>query len=374
MNQKLKAIVSKFEVQGELISIHENVQGNINSTYLLTFKNGKKSEKYLLQKINSYVFQEPYLVMKNIELVTNHIKNIEDKTQQTLNFVRTLDGELMYTHINSDGEKEYYRMYEYIDDCMSYNTFSDCDNPEEIAYQAGRSFGIFHKMLNDFPVNLLCETIPNFHNTPKRFDDLLKAIENGITNRAFECSEEIVYLISKIKEYSSIWDCLGKSIPVRVTHNDTKLNNILMNSTTHEGIAVIDLDTIMPGSLLFDIGDGIRSACSNCFEDETDESKIFLNLDLTKAYLKGYMEEMAEFLTAAEVNNIGLSICILTYELTLRFLTDYINKDIYFKVKYKTHNKDRFRNQFLLLKDVESKAQEINSYVKSLYKTLKNKV
>ena len=372
MNQKLKKIIDNFQVRGQLISIEENAQGNINSTYLLSFKDGDSTSKYLLQKINSYVFKEPYLVMKNIEAVTSHVRDKMDNEHKTLSFVRTINDDLMYTHTNSDGEKEYYRMYEYIDGCISYNTFEDCDNPENVAYYAGKCFGLFHKLLNDFPANLLAETIPDFHNTPKRFKDLLAAIENGVTNRAFECSEEIVYLISKIKEYSIIWNSLSRAIPLRVTHNDTKLNNILMNATTSEGVAVIDLDTIMPGSVLFDIGDGIRSACSNCFEDEVDEDKIFLNLELTKAYLKGYLEEMATYLTPSEINLIGLSICVLTYELTLRFLTDYINNDVYFKVKYKTHNYDRVRNQFLLLRDVEAKVGEINKFVKAMYKKLQS--
>lgn len=377
MNHKLRKIIANFKVEGELVAIEENCQGNINTTYLLTFRNGDIVTKYLLQKINSYVFKEPYLVMKNIELVTSHIRakleQYPDTNYRTLTFVRTIDGEMMYTYINSDGEKEYYRVYEYIDSCISYNTFGECENPEEVAYNAGKCFGFFHKLLDDFPVNLLSETIKDFHNTPKRFADLLTAIENGITNRAFENPNEIVYLISKIKEYSIIWNNLGKSIPIRVTHNDTKLNNILMSEATNEGIAVIDLDTIMPGSALFDIGDGIRSACSNSFEDEIDETKIFLNLDLTKAYLKGYLEEMADYLTRAEVNYIGLSIKVLTYELTLRFLTDYINNDVYFKVKYKEHNRDRFHNQFLLLRDVEAKATEITRFVNRLYKQLHSK-
>ena len=370
MNTKLQRIISKFDINGQLVTIEENSQGNINSTYLLTFKNGDEITKYLLQKINSYVFKEPYLVMKNIEAVTNHLRTKIDDNHKTLNFVRTINGDLMYTHTNRDGEKEYYRMYEYIDSCISYNTFEDCENPEHVAYNAGRCFGMFHRLLTDFPANILAETIPDFHNTPKRFNDLLSAIENGVTNRAFECSDEIVYLISKIKDYSIIWNNLDKSIPLRVTHNDTKLNNILMSSDTAEGIAVIDLDTIMPGSILFDIGDGIRSACSNCFEDEVDENKIFLNLDLTKAYLTGYLEEMADFLTPTEVNHIGLSICVLTYELAMRFLTDYINNDVYFKVKYDTHNYDRFRNQFILLKDIEAKVGEINKFVRITYKKL----
>ena len=377
MNSKIERISANFQIEGRLVDIAENAQGNINSTYLLTFESNSKRTKYLLQKINSSVFKEPYLVMRNIGLVTKHIRSkletAQDTNHKTLNFIKTLDGELMYIYINHDGEKEYYRVYEYIDGCVSHNSFSQCENQELIAYNAGKCFGYFHKLLSDFPVNMLTDTIPDFHNTPKRFQDLLTAIKNGITNRAFECSEEIVYLISKIKEYSILWNNLGKTLPVRVTHNDTKLNNVLMDDVSNEAIAIIDLDTVMPGSILFDIGDGIRSACSNTFEDETDPEKIFLNLNLTKAYLKGYLEEMYDELTATEVRLIGLSIRTITYELAVRFLTDYINGDTYFKIKHISHNKDRFLNQFTLLKDMESKFEQIDKFVSKTYSELKNK-
>ena len=375
MDNKIRKVASNFKIDGILGNVEKNTQGNINSTFLLTYESNEGNTKYLLQKINSNVFKEPYLVMRNIGLVSKHIKKklkqMPDSGYKTLSYVPTKTDEPMYTHINEAGEKEYYRVYEYIEDCISYNNFEDCENPEEIAYNTGKCFGAFHKLLSDFPVSMLADTIPDFHNTPKRFDALLVAIENGITNRAFECSEEIIYLISKIKEYSAIYNKLGKTIPVRVTHNDTKLNNVLMSTTTNKGVAVIDLDTVMPGSVLYDIGDGIRSACANSFEDETDPKKIFLKLDLAKAYIRGYLEEMACSLTYDEVRYIGLSIRILTYELALRFLTDYINNDTYFKIKYKMHNKDRFMNQFILLKDIEKKASEIDLYVEQLYRDVK---
>jgi len=374
MNKKILEIAKNFEFEGELIDIIENKQGNINSTYMLLFDNG---QKFLLQKINSYVFKEPYLVMRNIELVTNHIRkkleSMNDSTHKTLTFIKTNNGESTYTYVNSDGEKEYYRAYKYIDNCISYNNFDECQtSKEEVAYNAGKCFGFFHKLLSDFPANLLVDTIPNFHNTPNRFNDLLQSIENNITNRAFDHPREIVDLISQIKECSIIWDSLGKNIPIRVTHNDTKLNNILMDKNTNEGIAVIDLDTVMPGSVLFDIGDGIRSACSNSFEDELDKDKIFLNLDLTKNYLNGYLDEMGPHLTKDEITYIGLSIKTLTYELAVRFLTDYINGDIYFKTKYNEHNRDRFLNQYTLLNDINEKIVEIDSFVNESYNNSKS--
>ena len=376
MNEKIINIATNFNFIGKLDSIVENNQGNINKTYVLTYLENNKKRKYLIQKINSNVFKEPYLVMKNIELVTSHItkklKENKDTIHKTLNIIKTKDNENLYTYINSDGEKEYYRAFDFIENCISYDSFNDSNDANLLAYEAGKSFGYFQKLLNDAPINLLGETIKDFHNTPKRFNDLLLSIENKVTNRAYEYPLEIIDLISKIKECSVISKSLGKSIPIRVTHNDTKLNNILMDKNTNQGVAIIDLDTVMPGSCLFDIGDGIRSACSNSFEDETDKSKIFLNVDLTKSYLKGYLEEMYDTLTDTEINNISVSIKILTYELVLRFLTDYINGDTYFKIKYPTHNRDRFLNQYALLNDIENKLEDINDFVIKTVNSLKN--
>ena len=359
---------NNFSFNGNLISVEENNQGNINKTYILTYDDKGITRKYLIQKINSNVFKEPYLVMKNIELVTEHIKKKldenNDSIHKTLNIIKTGNGENLHVYINESGEKEYYRAFDFIDNCISYDSLSECENPKKVAYEVGRSFGLFQKLLNNFPANVLGETIKDFHNVKKRFNDLLISIENRVTDRAFEFTYEIIDLISRIKECSAICDSLGKSIPIRVTHNDTKLNNILLDKDSGKGIALIDLDTVMPGSSLFDLGDGIRSACSNSFEDEIDEDKIFLKLDLTKAYLEGYLDEMADYLTLDEYKYIGLSIKILTYELALRFLTDYINGDTYFKTKYKEHNADRFRNQYTLLMDIENKIPEINKFVK----------
>lgn len=371
MDRQIREIVNNFDIPGRLVGIKENSQGNINSTYLLVFEEKGTTRQYLLQKINSYVFREPYMVVQNIQLVTSHIKPKLGEYEKTLNFVPTTDGELMYMHINCYKEKEYYRVYEYIENCNSFDNLNECDNSLNVAYNAGICYGTFHKYLSDFPANYISEIIPDFHNTPKRVNDMLSSIENGNLSRALESSKEIIYLLSRRKEYSNIWENIGKTIPLRVTHNDTKLNNVLMDSETGKGVAIIDLDTVMPGTILFDIGDGIRSACANSFEDELDKEKIFLNMDYTKAYLTGYLEEMAPYLTIAEVNSIGLSIATLTYELAIRFLTDYINKDVYFKIKYKTHNYDRFINQYVLLKDIESKLNEINSFVKKTYDKFK---
>lgn len=374
MNDKIIKIANNFKFEGKLLDIKENNQGNINKTYVLTYE-GSETKKYLIQKINANVFKEPYLVMKNIELVTNHIKKKlkknKDNVHKTLTIIKTIDNENLYTYTNEDGEKEYYRAFDFIENCVSYDSLKEAADPVKLAYEAGKSFGMFQKLLSDAPINLLGETIKDFHNTPKRFNDLLLSIENKITNRAYDYPLEIVDLISKIKECSIIMDKLGKTIPVRVTHNDTKLNNILMDKDTGVGVAIIDLDTVMPGSSLFDVGDGIRSACSNSFEDETNTEKIFLDLDLTKSYLKGFLEEMTEHLTQDEINYLGGSIKILTYELVLRFLTDYINGDTYFKIKYEHHNRDRFLNQYILLNDIEKKLDEINEFIEKTVNSLR---
>lgn len=375
MNQKIIEIANNFKFEGQLEKIEENNQGNINKTYILTYNNNGIKRKYLLQKINANVFKEPYLVMRNIELVTNHIQKKlaqeHDTTHKTLNIIKTNNNENLVTIFNDDGEKEYFRAFDFIENCISYDSLKDVAEPEKLAYEVGKSFGTFQRLLADAPVTLLSETIKDFHNTPKRFNDLLNSIENKITNRAYEFPKEIIDLISKIRECSVISDSLGKSLPIRVTHNDTKLNNILIDKTNGIGTAIIDLDTVMPGSSLFDVGDGIRSACSNSFEDETDVNKIFLNTDLTKSYLRGYLEEMTPYLTLEEITYLGESIKIITYELAMRFLTDYINGDTYFKVKYFTHNRDRFLNQYLLFKDIETKLDEINKFIQETVTEIK---
>ncbi len=373
MKDKIIDIAKQFKFKGQLINIEENTQGNINTTYLLTFNDHGTINRYLLQKINNYVFKDPYKVMHNIELITNHINKKllkeKDYKHQIQTIIKTIEDKIIYTLVNEKGETEYYRAYNYIDNCQSYD---ECYSTL-IAYNAGRGFGIFHRLLSDFSVELLDDTIPDFHNTLKRLEDLKTSIKNDVSGRHIKYSKEIADLMTKEKEISLIWQELGTKIPIRVTHNDTKINNILLSTDDQDVIAVIDLDTVMKGSVLFDIGDGIRSTCSSCDENETDKNKIHLDLDLTKAYIKGYLQEMANYLTVDEVKYIALSIKTLTYELAIRFLTDYINHDVYFKIKYKEHNSDRFLNQYTLLEDIEKKMDIINDFVWTTYEQILEK-
>lgn len=371
MDRKIIEIQKKFNIPGRLINIKENYQGNINSTYILTYEENGKIKRYILQKINTDVFKKPYDVMRNINLVTNHLEkrlkeefNADFKTLKLL----TNQGVTMVEYQNADGNSEYYRVYEYIENCISYDSFKDCKDTESAAYNVGKAFGTFHRLLRFFPSEALVETIPDFHNTPKRFIDLKTSLEKNVMCRANELRPEIEEILKAANDCMIIWDKLGKEIPIRVTHNDTKLNNVMMDKDSHKGVAVIDYDTIMPGSILFDIGDGIRSACSNAFEDETNPALIFLNVDLAKAYLTGFLEEMGPYMTEEEIRLIPLAIKTITFELAIRFLTDYLNGDKYFKIKHRTHNKDRFFNQFFLLRDINRKEEELKLFVENYIK------
>ena len=230
-------------------------------------------------------------------------------------------------------------------------------------------------MLIDYPIRRLEETITDFHNTQTRYENFLKDIERDVCNRVFDASKEIVFVIKNSDCARSITDLIEEGkIPIRVTHNDTKVNNVMLDKDTKEYLTVIDLDTVMPGSSLYDYGDGVRSCASNALEDEKDLDKVFLNTQLFESYTNGYLDEMAPYLTEAEVCNMGEAIKIITFELGLRFLNDYINGDTYFKTDYELHNLYRARNQFKLLLDIKDKMPYINEYILNKYKEKVKKI
>ena len=364
----LRKILDNFNIDGELIEIKENNSGNINNTYIASFLMGDGTvKKYLIQKINTTVFTEPYKLMKNIEGVTSYLKKQiikeEDTEHKVLEVVKTKDNRLL-CYVDDDGERDYYRIYEYIDNAISYD---QSVNPE-IVYNTGKAFGNFQKLLRNYPINRLTETIKDFHSTDKRYQKLIEDIKIDSEGRALEVAPEIVFILMRENIYSSITKSLGtEELPYRVTHNDTKVNNVLMNKETGDYLAVIDLDTVMPGSLLFDYGDGVRSTASTAKEDETDLSKVSLDMELFKAYTDGYLSEMAPYLTYEELSLMGESIRIITLELAIRFLNDYINGDTYFKTSYPKHNLDRARNQLALVQDIENKLDCMNNYIMQSY-------
>lgn len=364
----IEKIISKFDINGKLIKIEKNDSGNINSTYVATFLDDNSiSKKYLIQKINTTVFTEPYKLMKNIESITNYLKKqmtIEnDNTHQVLEIIKTKDNKSICC-IESHGEKNYFRVYEFIENATTY----DCSVNSKIVYNTGKAFGSFQRLLRAYPMNKLTETIKDFHNTKKRYKKLIEDIKIDSKGRVMEVASEIVFIIMREEICSTIIDKLETGeIPYRVTHNDTKVNNVMMNKKTNEYLAVIDLDTVMPGSLLFDYGDGIRSTASTACEDETNLEKVQINLELFKAYTEGYLSEMAQYITKEELSLMGESIRIITLELAIRFLNDYINGDTYFKTNYDKHNLDRAKNQLELVKDIENKLEYINKFINECY-------
>lgn len=362
-------IIKNFNIPGKLEEIKQITTGNIHKTYVAIYnENGEKS-KYLVQQINNYVFKNPYDVMNNIEGITNHLQKeldeIGDKEHKILKVIKTVDNNNMVVCRNEDGVEEFYRVYNFIDNAICYDT---AENPA-VVRTAGKAFGNFQKLLNNYPIETLAETIVDFHHTKNRFTAFEKDVEKDETNRAKLVDKEIQSILDRKNICSLIVDKLeNKEIPYRVTHNDTKVNNVMINAQTGDFLAVVDLDTVMPGSGLYDYGDGIRSAASNAVEDEKDLSKVYLKNDLFEAYTDGYLSELAPCMNEEEVRLMGQSIRLLTLELGMRFLDDFISGDKYFKCSYETHNLDRARNQLKLVEDIESKMDYINSYIWESYK------
>lgn len=375
----LENIIKKFQIEGIIKSISSpNSNGNINNTYVITCDtlNGNE-KKYILQEINQNVFENPYKVMENIESVTAHIEQV-DPNQETLrpikrNFPKR---SVLPNNIYTDRKNKCWRMYNFIDNSISYDVSKD----PEVLRKAGIGFAKFHKDLATFPMTSLHETIPNFHNTWKRFLDFLAATRNNPIGRVQTCHNEIVDLLKYREDYALITDLIedGK-ISLRVVHNDTKINNILFDKDTQDFRCVIDLDTVMPGSVLYDIGDAIRSGAATSFENETDLSKVTIDMNLVEAFLEGYLSIMKDELTPEEIKNIPNAIKIITLELAMRFLTDYINGDVYFKTDLSKPklNLERAQNQIRLAKEIEAKIPEIHQiidrivYTKDFSRTLK---
>ena len=372
----IKNICNQFDIDGKLVNIDCKNNGNINKTFIATYEmyNGE-IKHFIFQKINTTVFKEPYKLMKNIANITKFIELktgfMDDKVHPCLKVVPNKNNKPLTVVLDENGEKQYYRAYNCIENSISYDVSTD----KKIVYNTGKAFGHFQRMLIDYPVNTLEDTIPDFHNTPKRYKSFLDDIELDVCDRADEVSSEIVFAIKNAGRINTITELLNSGrIPYRVTHNDTKVNNVMMDKDTGDYLTVIDLDTVMPGSLLYDYGDGVRSTASSAAEDEKDLDKVYLNMDLFETYTEGYLSEMADYMTEDEVCNMGESIKIITFELALRFLNDYINGDTYFKTLYDKHNLVRARNQFKLLSDIDKKMPQINEFILKTYRENKKGV
>ncbi len=336
--------------------------GHINSTFIAE----KDGEKYILQLINTNVFKNPSHMMDNICKVTNHIKNKiilngGNVDRETISILNTCDNKSFY--VATDGST--YRAYKYIKDSI---TIEENATPE-LFYQAGHGFGMFQKYLLDFPANELVETIENFHNTPSRIERFKNTVKADRFDRVKECEKEIEYILKNEADAGVIVNGLNSGeIPIRVTHNDTKLNNILFDKDTKKALCVIDLDTVMPGSLLYDFGDAIRYGASTAAEDEKDLDKVSVDLKLFEGFLKGFISPIKNSVTKFETELLAFSSKLLTFELAMRFLDDYLSGDTYFKIKYPEHNLIRAKNQLKICKDIDLKRNEMEKIVIDILK------
>ena len=343
-------IVRNFNFKGEYLGSNVHDCGHINDTFIVNYKDESGEEcKYVLQRINTDVFTNPDELMKNIKNVTSHIaKKVDNPLRETLNVIPTKDGKLYHTTSNG----ECWRAYVYI---VGAKTYDMVEKPEHL-YTTGKALGNFQKQLSDFPVETLHETIKDFHNTAKRYEDFVQAVKEDKLNRVSEVQDDIDFVMTRAEDTRLVVDLIKQGkLPLRVTHNDTKFNNIMIDDETEEGIAVIDLDTVMPGVSLYDFGDCIRSSANTAEEDEKDLSKVSFDLNLFEYFTKGYLEAVGDSLTKEEIEYLPFSVKLLAIELGMRFLMDHINGDVYFKIHRENHNLDRARCQFRLAYDVEEK-------------------
>lgn len=353
-NKIKQDIASKFQLEGTLTESAPYGSGHINDTLRLTCELPQGGHKcYILQRMNDDIFKDPDGLMENIMNVTSFLRkkiaeNGGDPERETLNVIPTVDGKNYLVDENGD----YWRTYKYIEDATSFDTV---EKPEDF-YNSAVSFGNFQKLLADYPAATLHETIPNFHNTVSRFADFKKAVEEDVCGRAKDVQKEIQFVLDREADTHIICDALEKGeIPLRVTHNDTKLNNIMIDNKTGKGICVIDLDTVMPGSALYDYGDSIRFGASTGAEDEKNLDLISCDLNLFEIYTKGYIEGCGGSLTEKEIRMMPMGAKLMTLECGMRFLADYLQGDVYFKIHREEHNLDRCRTQFKLVADMEAK-------------------
>jgi hypothetical protein len=353
MIQDINEFGKHFLFEGEFSSGFAYGNGHINDTYKLEYRgNNCSTKKYILQKINHHVFKDPEKLMNNIELVTAHLqkKVVEqggDPDRETLTLIPTVQGTSYY----KTDDDEFWRAYKFIENAQAYEIV---ENPNHV-HAAAQAFGKFQTQLSDFPLDKLSETIPDFHHTGKRFQNFLTAVEEDVANRAASSKAEIEFVQTRVDYTNRLIDLVDRGeIPERITHNDTKFNNVMIDQNDGTGICVIDLDTVMPGLSLYDFGDSIRSMANTADESEQDLSKVQFDMEVFARFTEGYLGTAGSFLTPKEIEQLPFSAILMTFECGMRFLTDHLQGDIYFKTHRKNHNLDRCLTQFKLVSDMES--------------------
>lgn len=358
MSVDIREIGSRFHLRGTFVAADPYGNGHINDTYLVAHEEGGRSVRYICQRINTAIFKDPVAMMSNIVRVTEHLRGKSGVADgfTPLTVIPARDG-LPY---HRDAEGHYWRVSNFIDGGRTYEAVR---TPEQ-AYQSARAFGWFQRMLSDLPPPRLAETIPDFHNGPKRFRDLEAAIADDVAGRAASVAREIAFAVERraIVDLLPALQAAGR-IPERITHNDTKFNNVILDDRTGRAISVVDLDTVMPGLIHYDFGDMVRTTTSPAEEDERDLSKVTMQMAMFEALVRGYCSTAGGFLTAEEKRHLAFSGKLITFLIGIRFLTDEIKGDVYFKVARPGHNLDRCRTQFKLIESIEARESAMQRVV-----------
>jgi hypothetical protein len=362
---RLLHISRQFHIHGELLHAEPCKVGHINETYTASYNQGGTSVRYIHQRINHGVFKDPVGLMDNLARVTSHLrrklqeKGSHDVTRRTLTVVPARDGKSYFQ--TDDGE--YWRTFVFVE---RVRTFEAVENAEQ-AFEAGKAFGEFQNLLVDLPGERLHETIPFFHNTRRRFEAFQTALLEDRVNRAATAKAEIAWALAHENLCDVILNELANGrIPERTTHNDTKFNNVMLDADTGKAMCVVDLDTVMPGCALYDFGDMVRTTTSPTLEDELDLSKVQMRMTMFRALCRGYLLSASPFLNKPERSLIAFSGKLITFTIGIRFLTDYLNGDTYFRVHRPQHNLDRCRTQFQLVRSIEAQETEMQAFADSL--------
>ena len=353
------AAARQFQFRGQFISATPYGSGHINDSYCVVCHHAGTTLRYLLQRINHYIFRNPVALMHNIQRVTSHlaaqVEGEPDSERRVLTLIPARDGKAW--HVDADGH--YWRAYRFIQNARTY----DAVESEQQAFQAASAFGRFQRLLINLPPPRLHDTIPNFHNTPKRFKALEQAIASDPAGRAIHAVPEIEFALAHQSIASILLDA---NLPERVTHNDTKFNNVMLDNASGEGICVIDLDTVMPGLAPYDFGDMVRTTTSPAKEDEQDLSRVTMQFPMFEALVRGYLSTAGAALTKAEKQSLVASARLITFEQGIRFLADHLMGDSYYKVSYSGQNLFRCRTQFKLIQSIEQQQERMTRLVESI--------
>jgi hypothetical protein len=349
----------QFQIDGEFSSATPYGSGHINDTYCAVFLHAGVPSRFILQRINTGIFRNPAALMENIQRVTSHLaaqlSGEPDSDRRVLTLIPARDGRVWH----EDAEGGDWRVYRFIERARTFDTIASTEQ----AFQAARAFGLFQKMLVDMPLPRLHSTIPDFHHTPKRFMAFARALAADTAGRAILVKPEIEFAFARQSMASVLLDA---NLPERITHNDTKFNNVMFDDATGEGICVVDLDTVMPGLALYDFGDMVRSATSPADEDEQDLSRVSMQFPMYEALVRGYLSSAGSFLTNGEKQHLAFAGKLIAFEQGIRFLTDYLAGDVYYKVHRAGHNLDRCRTQFKLVESIEQQEERMNRLVSEL--------